>query len=316
MLRAMRTGLLLLGALVTGCGSEEVELEPGSWSLVAPMPTARTYPGAGIVDGIVYVVGGYSPGEVLPTLEAYDPGSNTWASRASMPAPRGGIAVAVVNGVLYAMGGADFTGYLGTVEAYDPGTNSWSSRSPMPTPRFGAGVGVVDGIIYVVGGDSGNAPRTYGTATVEAYDPATDSWTTRASMSIPRLAPGVAALGGLIYAVGGDSASPAGVGVVARVETLDPAGTRWVIQAPLEVARSGIGLVDFNNDLYAVGGYTDRDAVGTVEVRDPITGHWRAKAPMQAKWGFAVCATAEVIYAIGGQDTLSNAVATVQAFRP
>jgi len=318
MMRDLPTGLLLATCILTACGSDEPDPapEPGSWSFVAPMPTARTFAGAGVVNGIVYVVGGYSPGIVLATLEAYDPGTNTWTAKASMPGPRGGVAVGVVNGILYVFGGADLTGYLGTVQAYDPATDSWSTKSSMPTPRFGAGVGVVDGIIYVVGGDTASAPPTHGTAMVEAYNPSTDSWVSKAPMSIPRIAPGIAALNGVIYAVGGDTVSSAGSGVVDRVETYDPAANRWTIRTPLDVARGGIGVAELDGTLYAVGGYADRDAVGTVEAYNPATGAWVPRAPMQAKWGFTVSATTGVLYAIGGQDTVSNAVATVQAFRP
>ena len=51
---------------------------------------------------------------------------------------------------------------------------------------------------YAVGGDGEDW-----LSSVEAYQPATDSWVAVASMRAPRGAPGVAVLGGLLYAVGG-----------------------------------------------------------------------------------------------------------------
>jgi hypothetical protein len=32
----------------------------GGWARLAPMPTAREQPGAGVVDGLLYIVGGYN----------------------------------------------------------------------------------------------------------------------------------------------------------------------------------------------------------------------------------------------------------------
>ena len=66
---------------------------------------ARLYLGVGVVNGILYAVGGGNGNSVFATVEAYDPVSNTWTTRASMPTGRSGLGVGVVNGVLYAVGG-------------------------------------------------------------------------------------------------------------------------------------------------------------------------------------------------------------------
>jgi hypothetical protein len=58
----------------------------------------------------------------------------------------------------------------------------------------------VGAFIYVVGGcdDSGAL------AFVERYDMCTDSWRSVAPLSVPRAGVMVAAVGGMLYAVGGD----------------------------------------------------------------------------------------------------------------
>jgi hypothetical protein len=53
-------------------------------------------------------------------------------------------------------------------------TGNWAARASMPTARFAPGVAVVNGILYAVGGGSLN-----NLATVEAYDPATNTWTSK-----------------------------------------------------------------------------------------------------------------------------------------
>jgi hypothetical protein len=56
---------------------------------------------------------------ILNTLEAYDPATNTWTSEAPMPTAREFLAAGVVNGVLYAVGGSGF-GDGKNVEAFNP----------------------------------------------------------------------------------------------------------------------------------------------------------------------------------------------------
>jgi N-acetylneuraminic acid mutarotase len=72
----------------------------------------------------------------------------------------------------------------------------------MPTPRSSLAVGVVDGRLYAVGGWEGGPSLT-----VEAYDPATDSWMAKTPMSAARTALGAGVVtSGLhpkLYAVGG-----------------------------------------------------------------------------------------------------------------
>src|SRR5262249_28659903 len=71
----------------------------GTWSAKAAMPTPRYEVGAGVINGILYAVGGHNASTALNTVEAYDPTTNTWSTKASMPTARSA-AVAVVNGIL------------------------------------------------------------------------------------------------------------------------------------------------------------------------------------------------------------------------
>ena len=142
---------------------------PSGWTTSTSMPTARDYLAAGVVNGILYAVGGsWSSGSLTGfASEAYDPVTNTWTTKAAMPTARGGLAAGVVNGILYAVGGGDGAGASNTVEAYDPVTNTWTTKPAMPTARYAPAVGVVNGILYAVGGgDAGSA-----LAVVEAYTP-------------------------------------------------------------------------------------------------------------------------------------------------
>jgi N-acetylneuraminic acid mutarotase len=112
--------------------------------------------GVGVVNGILYAVGGGNTAFVS-TVEAYDPAANTWTTKAPMPTERSALAVAVVNGRLYAAAGANAYGPVATFEAYDPATNTWRTKAGMLTARDGVAADVLAGTLYVIGGTDRNA---------------------------------------------------------------------------------------------------------------------------------------------------------------
>lgn len=164
------TGSSLLGTV------EVYDPATDTWSTKAPMPTPRAGHGVGVVNGIIYAVGGVASGGIfVATVEAYDPASDTWTTKAPLPTARVDLAVGVVGGKLYALGGWDAGGVvLATVDAYDPTTDTWSTVASMPTARRSLGVGVVDRTLYAVGGSTHEQVQGVGharLATNEAFNP-------------------------------------------------------------------------------------------------------------------------------------------------
>ncbi len=171
-------------------GRDQVFSQSGTWIAKAPIPTPRVGLAVGVANPFLYAVGGgmFTAGagggwEYLPTVEAYDPSTNSWSSKAPMPTPRTRHTVGVVNGILYVVGGLNSQtdpSAASRVDAYDPVRNRWAPKAPLPTPRSGVAVGVAKGTLYVVGG-WGPGP----TGLVEAYDPITNRWTMKAPMPTP-----------------------------------------------------------------------------------------------------------------------------------
>ncbi len=87
----------------------------------------------------------------------------------------------------------------------------------MPTARSLPAAVALDGRIYVLGGmDAGGAPL----ATVEAYDPASDSWAGRQPLPAARADAAAAMLNGRVHLLGGWAVSGATTSVVTSVGPL------------------------------------------------------------------------------------------------
>lgn len=281
-----------------------------SWTTKAAMPTARSFPAAGVANGILYVVGG-GPGP-LATVEAYDPATNTWMTKASMHFARNAPAAGAVNNILYVAGGSDFShNYTETVQAYNPAANTWTITAPMHVQRSYAAAGVVKGVLYVIGGIGGPGGGATGVlGIVEAYDPATNVWTTKAAMPTPRHQAVVGAVNGILYVAGGGLSS----GVVATVEAYNPATNTWTTKAPMPTPRVGAAAGVVNGILYVAGG---SGSVTTVEAYDPATDIWTTmKAPIPVARVYAASGVVNgILYVAGGLSPTQNA-ATVDAYQP
>jgi energy-converting hydrogenase Eha subunit A len=310
---ALGTILAVIFTLLVGPIAPQLYAQGGTWATKTSMPTARTGLGTGVVNGVIYAVGGYNGGNYLGTVEAYDTATDTWTTKASMPTGRVWLSTSVVNGILYAVGGADPSGSLGTVEALDPTTNTWTTKASMPTARPSLSTSVVNGILYAVGGVVGSTPL----GTVEAYDPATDTWTTKPSMPTPRYGLSTSVVNGVIYAVGGTSVY--GNGYVGTVEAYDPSNDTWTTKASMPTARQSLGTSVANGLIYAVGGYNNSGFLGTVEAYDPASNAWTSIASMPTpRYALGTGVVNGVVYAMGGTNTLATygQLASNEAFTP
>lgn len=291
------------------------------WSERPPLPTPRAGLAAAELNGKLYVLGGYNGVHTYEnTLEEYDPTTNRWTSRAPMPTARWGLGLAAIGGKLYAIGGSRTAGQVGTLEVYDPATDTWTTKTPMPTVRLSPGVAVVNGVLYVIGGWVNNGgPNTHlgRLSTVEAYDPATDRWTTKAPMPTPRYALGVAAVDGVIYAIGGEH----GFDVVRTVEAYDPATDRWTTRTPMPVGRYVFGIGVLHGKIYVAAGSDEAfTTIAYLKHYDPKTDSWSYDKPLaQPRREHAAAAVRGRLYVVGGQPnsgTPSQYPTSVPSYQP
>ncbi|XP_073977102.1 kelch like ECH associated protein 1 [Rhodnius prolixus] len=201
------------------------------WRPCSPMSVLRNRVGVGIVDGMIYAVGGSAAAEYYNTVEKYNPEEDRWYNVKPMNQKRLGVGVAVVNRLLYAVGGFDGEIRLKSVECYHPETDTWWDIPDMAVPRSGAGVASIGQYIYVVGGYDG----TRQLETVERYDTEKQIWQFMAPLSKARSALSVSVIDNKIYALGGYD----GQEFVPTVEIYDPSADQWIDGVSMTSARSG-----------------------------------------------------------------------------
>ena len=145
--------------------------------------------------------------DAVSTVEVFHPLFNDWLPVASMLTARSAAVAAAVNGRMYVIGGErkvnNVFEVLAVNEAYDPATDTWTARASLPAPRVYAPVATVNNLIYVIGGQDIENNAFTDVNTTYQYDPASDTWTTKAPMPTARSAIAAAALNGKIYVLGG-----------------------------------------------------------------------------------------------------------------
>ena len=187
------------------------------------MPPPRDSLGVAAIGTKVYAIGGWDEEAQSAKVEIYDTVANTWSNGAPLPLTLSNFGAAVLNGKIYVIGGRLGSAFIFTasktnvVEEYDPATDQWGLvRARMPTERSGGAWGVYNGRIYVAGGEHQDGHLMAAFRALEAYDPATNSWSELPMMPMPRHGLAGAVVGHRLHLASGDiqSAGITGMHVV------------------------------------------------------------------------------------------------------
>src|ERR1043166_3025562 len=199
------------------------DVASNTWSSGANMPDVRSFMASGYFNNKIYLVGGYSTGNITPAflqVWEYDTVLNTFVTKTPVPAPAGfgGAGSGVINGRLYVAGGRDANNsILSSLWDYNIATDSWTQRANLPAADNVPGAAVISGKLWIFGG--GNpfsgfaalprkgvlAPDT--TNALEIYDPASDSWSAGPNLIQARSFPAGKNVGNTAVAVGGYTGS-------------------------------------------------------------------------------------------------------------
>ena len=249
-----------------------------SWTRLTANPVPVHHGAVAAVGKRFYLFGGFrlpNTGNIgwYPENKAwvYDSETQDWSELPPMPTPRGALTAAAVGNKIYVAGGAKIPSgvrlpdglnagspveILGTMEMFDTETKTWTALRPMTLPRNHHDIAYLDGKLYAIGGAVGSCVGGWASNVPmnEAYDIATDTWSTSAPMPTARSGIGAAVIDGKIYVVGGAGWVDERGGVFRTNEAYDPKSDSWVEETPMPTARHGFAKGVLDGKLYTVSG--------------------------------------------------------------
>lgn len=231
---------------------------------------------------------------------------------------RSNVKSAVLGTDIYTPGGFYIITEVPLCTKFDTLANVGVRTANMPTSRYNVVPVFIGGKMYVVGGRT-YSPATY-FATLEIYDPATDTWATGTPMSTPRTDACGAVVNGKIYVIAGANTS----GALSSVESYDPATDTWSACSPIPVAMDSACAVTVDGKIYVIGGRVSGTVpyLDTVYCYDPATDTWTLKSGKMPTGRFHAGATelfGSIVVAGGTQDnngTANTSLKTVEIYDP
>ena len=246
-----------------------------TWTAAASLPVSRVYPnGSAAIRGRIYLPGGAGCDSPIGncretnTLFIFDPSVGalgTWTVGPPMPVIMEGGTSGAINDQLYVLAGWSVGAPRNFLFRFDPVSTLWTRLTDSPNGHtFGASA-VVDGKLYASGGQG--RPTA-----LSIYDPASDSWTSKA-MPVGYQHHAAVAIGNLLYLVGGQQIISGVWGSGNLVMAYDPQDDSWTTPAPVPAAggpysgNAGLSLTfagTSSNTLSVLPAYFDLPAAASV----------------------------------------------------
>ncbi|XP_076846394.1 LOW QUALITY PROTEIN: kelch-like protein 22 [Brachyhypopomus gauderio] len=211
-----------------------------AWCNIEPLQQQHADHCVCVLGDHIYAIGGRDYSTELDCVERYDPHTNTWEYVAPLRREVYAHASAVVEGRIYVACGRRGMAYLKETFCYDPAEERWSERSDGPVERAWHGMAAHAGRAYVIGGSNDGCGYRRDVLKVACYNPAADSWSVVRPLPAGHGEPGVAALDGLIYVVGGRSHDKGSR--MRYVHVYDPEEDAWTGGPALPERVSGMAV--------------------------------------------------------------------------
>ena len=301
---------LAASCLTTGRPVSGADIAENTWTQKAPMHETRWDMLVAAANHRIYAIGGITDEGVVGTNEAYDPTTDSWLFKQPMPNPRQGFTIATFKDKIYCIGGILKNGTVtGLNEVFDPATDTWETKAPMPTVRLSLRANTANNKIYLIGG---YIPAFYTTQNFtatpinEAYDPATDTWSTKAPIPVAVNGYVSAVVDEKIYVFGGVENIKGTQIYDAETDTWSQGATSpYSIYFGLAVATEGfnapVRIYILHQDLSSAPPDGPVNGNAVLHVYDPGKERWsKATIPPTNRSGYGFAILNDLLYAVGG----------------
>ncbi len=287
---------------------------PVHGAFVSALDTPVTSFGAAVLDGTLYVAGGYHgephhyDDEGQSALLARIGPSGAWETRARMDTPLQGFALVAADGGLVRCGGSRIDNAPGTptdmhsiatCTRYLSATDAWGAFPDLPLPRSSFDAAVLDGRIYAVGGWNidGDQEHASFTDAMVVFDPATRSWSSE-PCPVTRRALAVVATSHAIVAIGGLDGS---LHASTSVDVYDPTTHVWSHGPDYPGDGFGMAAAAIGDTIYASG------SEGTIRRWTIGQAAWSSfHSLLQPRFFHRLVPVAGALYAIGGIGSMTT----------
>lgn len=237
---------------------------------------------------------------------------SAWTVKAPLPVGGSTMAAADINGIVYVAGGYNGAP-LSNLQAYNTTNNTWSSLAALPAGRYqNDGLAVISNKLYFPGGwtTSPSLPNN----NLWVYDPAANSWATRAGMPILSAQGACGAIGNKLYVT---TAANGYSGYYSYLHVYDPGSNTWtpLANSPRPHANPGYGVI--GNKFYVVGGFDGANVTNILDVYDPASNTWTTKAPMPtSRFNVGSTVVNGRLYVFGGTTPAGTNTDVVEVYDP
>lgn len=262
-----------------------------TWSETTRSPIALYESQDLATGGRLFILGGYYNQQIQATKRAFtfDPATGKWAKISPLPEALTHAGQALYQGKIYLAGG-----FIGAhpgpptdhVWVYDIATDTWSAGPALPA-KLGAGALVeLGGCLHFFGGTFRKGERYIEDSAkhwVLDLTSAAPFWTEAAPLPNPRNHLSGAAVGGEIYAVGGQELGDEDYGNTRTVEAYDPQSDSWreVASLPEPLGHISAGTFAYRGRVVVVMGVTQgREKLSDVLAYDPTRNVWEELTSM------------------------------------
>ncbi|KAG1652158.1 Kelch-like protein 1 [Nymphon striatum] len=226
---------------------EEISDDDGkTWKKTEIMNLSRSYFGATLCEGDVYIVGGKGPDGLLKSCLKYDPVNQSWMRIPELPTARWRLGLTYSGSKLYVTGGTGFGHDDNTAICLDINDmgNGWKSVSKMTEGRCGHVSCSAAGHVFCIGGFKKNS--------CERYDDEINRWRGIAPMECKRsFAAGCYDGMSYIYVAGGYNLKDC----LSSIERYNVFTNQWTFfSSPMTVGRDSASLTYSRGYLYLIGG--------------------------------------------------------------
>ncbi len=288
------------------------------WTQTTNSPITRVEAQSAVVDGRLYVFGGYSQNWVPNARsDVYNPATGQWSRIADLPKGTTHAGTAVVGNDIWLAGGYTDRGdgvnqdiAVTQVIIYNTLTNTYRNGPSLPEQRGSGGLAHVDGKLYFHSGERRNRTNA---SDMWMLDLANQSagWVRRANHPFAMSHFGTAVIDGQIYSIGGQTGVDAGASYFPNSYRYNPATDSWsrIADLPFGLSHLSPNTVVRDGRIVIFGGERGFNVdVNNVQEYNPATNSWRqlTALPVSRAAGVAGWLGDRFVFATGKRSGWNN----------